>query len=417
MTNLHAYFDKPTILIDNAAKVALVLSIFFTPLGTAPANVFLVITVFLWLVAGGYKQRFKDLQKNYFAWSTLALYFLICIGGVYSSAESSEIKFQLVKYAKLLIILIGISLFKEKKWRDVGLNAFAISMLITLLLSLGSVFLTLPFIKGGDGNHYVFKDHIVQNLMMSFFVLLMLIKSRGEVKKSMQIAYFSVAVFAAIDIIFFVQGRTGYVSLGLNIAIFVLFFISTRDRWIWIASIIFVISSGLYFSDNFSGRLQLAVTEFQNQDSKELTSVGQRVEFFKKSVELIKERPVFGWGTGSYAKEFCRVAISPEWCQAGKFHPHNQFLAFGVQLGLFGVFCYFIFLGAAVQLARQFYLPEKVLLIGLVGTLIVDSLLHAPLFLVTEAQFFILMLGLLTAGNKISGNNILIIKNKLRIHP
>ena len=97
----------------------------------------------------------------------------------------------------------------------------------------------------------------------------------------------------------------------------------------------------------------MAATEFQNKDSKQLTSVGQRVEFFKKSLELIKERPILGWGTGSYAQQFCRVAISVEWCQAGRFHPHNQFMAIGVQLGLLGVGVFLYFLLSAIENARK----------------------------------------------------------------
>jgi O-antigen ligase len=139
----------------------------------------------------------------------------------------------------------------------------------------------------------------------------------------------------------------------------------------------------------------LAATEFQNKDSKQLTSVGQRVEFFTKSLELIKEKPIFGWGTGSYAQQFCRVAISDEWCQAGKFHPHNQFMAIGVQLGLLGIGIFIYFLWSAIEIARKLDLSLKVLALGLIATLIVDSFLHAPLFLVGEAQFFIIMLGLL----------------------
>jgi O-antigen ligase len=172
-----------------------------------------------------------------------------------------------------------------------------------------------------------------------------------------------------------------------------------KKWWLCLVSAILFLLASFYLSDNFSDRLKLTVAEYKNQDSNELTSVGQRLEFFKKSVVLIKERPLFGWGTGAYGKEFCRVAISPEWCEAGKAHPHNQFLAFGVQLGLFGLFLYILFLSSAVQLARKLDKPENVMLTGLVGILVVDSVFHAPLFLVAEAQFFILMLGLLAAGN------------------
>lgn len=399
MMNLRYYVEKPIPFLDNAAKIALVLGIFFTPIGTAPANIFCALAIFFGFIAGGYKQRFEDIRENIFAWATLALLFLIFVGAIYSDADLDNIKFQLAKYAKLLIIFLAISLLKERKWRVIGVNAFAVSMLITLLLSVGSIFLSIPFVKGGDGNHFVFKDHIAQNLMMSFFVLFMLMKSRYEPRRFMRSVYFCTAIIAAVNILFFVQGRTGHISLILIILIFIIFAIPMRNWLIWIAGSILCISSVFYFSDNFSNRFQLAVAEYKNQDSNELTSVGQRVEFFKKSVVLIKERPLFGWGTGAYGKEFCRVAISPEWCQAGKAHPHNQFLSFGVQLGFFGIFCYLFFIGAAAKVAKKLDSSERVLLIGLLGTLVVDSFFHAPLFLVAEAQFFILMLGLFSAGN------------------
>lgn len=398
-TLLNWHIAAPIKSLDTAAKVFLVCSIFFMPLGTAPTHVFMGLSLLAWLMAGGYKERFQSLSGNYFAWSTLALYALLCIGVFYSTGEVAEMQYQLIKYAKLLFMLIAISLLQDKKWRDWATNAFVLAMLITLALSLISVMTPLSVVKGTAGgpsdNHFVFKDHIAQNLIMSFFALLILVKSQAQATRYRQFIYLFVAALAVIDILFFVQGRTGYISLAANIAIFIIYFTSSKRRWLWIGFALIAGIALFYSSHNFSSRMELAVTEFKQQDKKELSSVGQRVEFFKKSVELIKERPVFGWGTGSYAKEFCRVATSEEWCQAGKFHPHNQFMAFGVQLGLLGIVMYGLFLCSATKMASQFQLPEKVLGLSLIATLIVDSVLHAPLFLVTEAQFFTLLLALM----------------------
>lgn len=401
-TLLNSYFATPIKFLDTAAKTSLLCSIFFMPLGTAPTNIFMALSLLTWLMAGGYKERYQTLAGNYFAWSALALYALLGIGALYSTGETVDIQYQLIKYAKLLFIVIAISMLQNKKWREWGVNAFALAMLLTLVLSLASVVSPLTIVKGtaggASGNHFVFKDHIAQNLMMSFFVLLMLVRSQVQPTKVRQYIYLFIAVCAIIDIVYFVQGRTGFASLAVNIAIFIIFYAPPKRRWIWIGLALIASLALFYSSNNFSSRMELAVTEFQQQDKKELSSVGQRIEFFKKSLELIKERPVFGWGTGSYAKQFCRVAISEEWCQAGKFHPHNQIMAFGVQLGLLGIFMYGVFLWSATKLASQFHLPEKILGLSLIATLIVDSVLHAPLFLVTEAQFFTLMLALMMSA-------------------
>jgi O-antigen ligase len=272
-------------------------------------------------------------------------------------------------------------------------------MLITLLLSLTSVIFPLNFIKGTFGgasnNHFVFKDHIAQNLLMSYFVLVMLVKSQETPSIVNKFISIGIAFLAIIDIVFFVQGRTGYISLAANIVLFLVYFSPRKKIGLYIALTLFISFLLFGFSKNFTSRIELAAAEFQNKDSKQLTSVGQRVEFFTKSLELIKEKPILGWGTGSYAQQFCRVAISDEWCQAGKFHPHTQFMAIGVQLGLLGIGIFIYFLWSAIEIAKKLDLSQKVLALGLIATLIVDSFLHAPLFLVSEAQFFIIMLGLL----------------------
>ncbi len=403
------YECSPIVYLDTAAKFLLICSVFFMPIGTAPTNIFIVLTLAAWLLAGGFKERLSIFHNNYFSYAVLILYGLLLIGALYSTGDISDIKFQLAKYLKLLFLLVAMSLLQEKKWQQWALNAFMLAMIITLALSLISVLTPLSFVKGTAGgpsdNHFVFKDHIAQNLLMSFFVLLMLIRSQTAASRNLAAVYLLVAALAIIDIVFFVQGRTGYISLAFNISIFIFFYAPPNRRILWLAAAVIVGFVCFHLSSNFSSRIELAVSEFQKQDAKELTSVGQRVEFTKKSLELIKEHPFFGTGTGSYAKEFCRVAISAEWCEAGRHHPHNQFLAFGVQLGLVGILAYLAFLGSALHQARRFALPEKVLCIGLLGTMLTDSILHAPLFLVTETQFFVLMLAIMMNFSAASQEN------------
>ncbi len=405
---LPTYFARPQERIDQVAKVMLVLSLFWMPISTAATNVFMGLTLIAWLLAGGFRSRLEALRGNWFAYATVALFLLMCVGSLWSTGSREDILFQLHKYAKLLFMMPAITLMQEKKWRDRGLVAFGAAMLLTLALSLASVVWPLPFVRGTAGgprdNHFVFRDHIAQNLMMSFFALVLLAKGQFESKARLRLIYFALGFLSIIDILFFVHGRTGYVSLALNAAVFV-FFLETRRLRI-IALVVFglIAFSATQFSSNFNARMKLAVTEYQEQDEKKLSSVGQRVEFFKKGVQLIKERPVFGFGTGSYHKEFCRVADTQEWCLAGGFHPHNQFIAFGVQLGAVGLLAYLLYLALCVKQALALEMEARVMGAGLVATLVVDSIFHAPLFLIAEAAFFMLLFPLFMTA-KDSANN------------
>jgi hypothetical protein len=65
-----------------------------------------------------------------------------------------------------------------------------------------------------------------------------------------------------------------------------------------------------------------------------------------------------------------------------------------------GLIVYLIFIGAAIKSATDQPHSTKICALGLVATLIADSITHAPLFLVTEAQFFILLFAALLIKNR-----------------
>ncbi len=399
------YFDAPIRQLDMLARIFLVISLFVLPISTAATNVFMGLTLIAWLAAGGYKARLIQLHGHWFAYAVGMLFLVICLGATYSSGSQSDILFQLKKYSKLLFILPAISLLQDEKWQQRALMAFSASMVLVLFLSLASVVWPLPFVLGtanGQGSsHHVFKDYIAQNLMMSFFALFLAVKAQFASDLKSKIVLFSLAALAVVDILFFVAGRTGFVSLAFNAIVFIFFLSTIKKKITGIILIVFVAVFTLQLSTNFNNRVSSAVTEFKAQEKKELTSIGMRVEFFKKSIQLYMEKPFFGSGTGSYANEFCRVADSAEWCEAGKFHPHNQFLAFMVQLGAVGLIAYLVFIAAAIKSATNLIRPLQICSVGLVATLIADSITHAPLFLVTESQFFILLFpALLTQKNK-----------------
>ncbi|HEY4542218.1 MAG TPA: O-antigen ligase family protein, partial [Noviherbaspirillum sp.] len=342
------FLTTPIPLLDRSAKVLLIAAIFFMPLGTSPAYAFMALSALAWFAAGGYRTRLLALRGNGMALAAVALYVLLLIGALYSTGEHGDISNELRKYAKLLFMLPAFTLLAEPAWRERALNAFALAMLITLVVSMLSVVWPLPYIRAVPGNHYVFKDHIIQNLMMAFFVLIMLVRTTTAATLAARLLYAGLAILATVNVLAFVGGRTGHLALIGVIAVFAIFCVPARLRWLFLAGAMLAGVAIFQFSDTFRSRFELAVTEFEQRDVNQLSSVGQRIEYARKSMQLISERPVFGWGTGAYPREFCRVAATEELCRLGRVHPHNQFLGIGVQLGLVGILVYLVFLGAGL---------------------------------------------------------------------
>jgi O-antigen ligase len=68
------------------------------------------------------------------------------------------------------------------------------------------------------------------------------------------------------------------------------------------------------------------------------TSVGLRLEFWKKSLRFFSEAPILGHGTGSIRKLFEEAAVDRSGAAAQVIgNPHNQTLNVAVQWGTIGI--------------------------------------------------------------------------------
>ena len=86
-------------------------------------------------------------------------------------------------------------------------------------------------------------------------------------------------------------------------------------------------------------RTDAILTEIQIYEANNArTSSGERIEFWKKSIEFVRQSPVIGHGTGSIHSLF-EKAVAGQTGTAGvaASNPHNQTLAVAIQLGLIGV--------------------------------------------------------------------------------
>jgi O-antigen ligase len=145
-------------------------------------------------------------------------------------------------------------------------------------------------------------------------------------------------------------------------------------------------------------RFELAWTEAENHHTDITSSIGHRLYNYKIVLTLIRERPLQGWGTGSYDRESCRLIVDPAQCAVFGWHPHDQYLFFWVENGLPGLLVYLWLIAAIVRVGRTRAGPERCLVYGLACALMADSLVNSPLFSARENHFFMFMMALLAAG-------------------
>ncbi len=333
----------------------------------------------------------------------LLLFGLILLGSLYSTGDLAHIRLHVGKYSKLVLALVFLSLLDQARWRRYSLGAFAAAMLFILASVYASIWVHLPWVSparalGWGVDHTIVGDYITQNVMMSFFVVLCLTLCTVAQKNWHRALWLMLAALAVLSITDLSVGRTGYFVLAVCLVAFVLTAVSGRARYATLLLLAAALAVGLLGSRTMQARYQQAWTEIKNHNTDIHTSVGHRLYNYKTVLELIRERPLQGWGTGSYDHESCRLIVNPADCVEFGWHPHNQYLFFWLENGLPGLLAYLFLILRLVRHGWARAAPDRLLILGFACALIADSLVNSPLFSARENHFFVFMMVLLLAG-------------------
>lgn len=396
--NLNIFSNYTT----RAATVFLISAYLFLPFSLAAHNAGMGLAVVLALLSGCFWKQFHLIKKEPLAWVIAIFFLLISFATLYSLSNwGSELGTTFNKYSKILYGLILICLLIDKKTRIFCFYAFAAGSVFVLVSTYLNSWFELPWASKKWKDSTVFGSYITQSIMMSFFTLQCLFWSSEQRSFGKKIIGWILSILAAISILYLSDGRTGYLTLGLGILAYTFFALPKKWAAIGVMGLILAGSAAFATSERIQGRYELAKIEteqlfdqYQQGVVPELTSIGARWFMWMKSAELIAERPFTGWGLGSHGIKWCEKAPQPEWCAVGDTTPHNQFLFFGVEMGVLGI-AFFIALFAVLIWAALQGGVYRPLMMGFIAIFFADSMVNASLWNSREYNFFILLMCLL----------------------
>lgn len=399
-------FYKLKLNIEKSSNFFLVLAFLFLPFSLAAHNASLALTVLTVVLSGAAWRKREYLKKEPLVWALLALFFWVCAGSFYSlSTWDDALGVNFNKYLKLFFGVLLIAIFLHKKTRCYAFYAFYIGVFFVLISTYLNIWFEIPWSvtknQGWGVDHTVFGNYITQNIMMSFFALQGLFFFSKNNVKWKKFFWLSTTALAIISIMYLSSGRTGYVVLLGGFLLYIIF--ALPKKWSWLGVIAIVLCSLVAFSTSsrVQERYELAISEtkliFEQNRRGELptfSSIGARWYMWMKSLELVQERPILGWGLGSHGIKWCEKAPEPVWCQVGDTTPHNQFIFFAVELGIVGL-ALFLFLIYTLCWAAWQGGQYRPLMMGFIAIFLVDSMVNASLWNSREYNFFILMMCLL----------------------
>jgi len=125
--------------------------------------------------------------------------------------------------------------------------------------------------------------------------------------------------------------------------------------------------------------------------------MGIRMYFWKNTLELIKEKPLLGYGTGAFESAY-REHISKQTGVAATItsDPHNQFLKIATEHGLFGLFVFFAFLASSLR--QKSSAPYSMLGLGVLCAWMATSLANSHFSTFSEGIFIFTWIGVMLAN-------------------
>jgi O-antigen ligase len=364
------------------------------------AALFLIIGV---CFGGRYIDRCRTAWANPVTLPALLMVLLVILGAVHTSASWVEVWDHWKRYSKFFLIPVLIAVFHDATWRRRAWAAFLLATFIVLCSTYANIWWDLPWSKtsnnGWGQDHSVFANHIAQGLVMSFFVAVSATLGLREKAWPRRTFWLVAASLAAFSVTHLSQGRGGQIAL---VAVFVVLVARESPvRWRLPALSGLVVVLGILYATSplLQQRFSEAVTDTLAYESESsYTSAGARLHMWSTSIQLIGEAPIFGHGTGAYHGESARLFNDVQMCAIGCFHPHNQLLFFGVDYGILGMVLFLFFLWRPWRESLKRKDPTHVMLSGFMAVLVVDVLLHGPLWIHMEAYFFFTMLPLLMSA-------------------
>lgn len=364
------------------------------PISVSLTSVLVGLTVLMGLISGIYTRHWKAMLSNPVALTALLLFTWLALTMLYTEAPMSEAFRVLKKYRELLLIPLLLPLFMRPELRVWGIWAFMLAALVMLVGSYTDG--ALQLIEGGVlySEPAVLKSRITQSTLLAFaayWLTLQLEQSPGW--RWLWSLLIGLVVF---NIFFMIGGRTGLL-IFLALAGLLLF---QRSRWkgLAVASIggALLLLGAYVVSDSLQKRVQESWRgwgEYQAGDYS--TSTTLRLSFLDNSLELVADRPLLGYGVGSFASAYNRrvedTAFPPT------ENPHNEFLLIGVQAGLIGILLFVALFVQQLRLAPRLPARDRKLAQALVITMGMGCLLNSFLMDSTEGHFFAFFSALLFA--------------------
>jgi O-antigen ligase len=273
----------------------------------------------------------------------IAMVALAIVGTLWSDAPWGPRLYAISPTAKFLVLPLLLYHF-ERSTRGVWVFiAFLVSCSVLMAASWMIAFDPALSLKPQADERGIFvKNYIDQSQEFALCAIALaypIVTLWREKRTALAIGLAALAASFVINMTFVIVSRTAMVTMPVMLAVFALIHLRWRSSIIVFSSAIVLAGALWTASPELRQRADTFSTDYQRyKEQNMVTSIGVRLEFWKKSLTFFADAPFFGHGTGSSRGLFAQAAVGKVGSAAeGLGNPHNQTLNVAIQWGLAGI--------------------------------------------------------------------------------
>lgn len=207
----------------------------------------------------------------------------------------------------------GLMLFRSKKNIRVFIWAYVSALIIVVFYT---TWVHMGYHFSEKAGHWVmwpfYNDHTAYGVILALFAPVMLGLSLDKSVSSKQRMLAAIAEGILLIALFLSYSRAAWVSVGVALVVFVLVKLRIRFQWIALSSVVMLVIFFWYrfeFIDKLEKNKQDASANFIEhvQSISNISSDAsnlERINRWNSALRMFAERPVFGWGPGTYQFEY-----------------------------------------------------------------------------------------------------------------
>lgn len=380
-----------------------VLSLFAVSLNKPATNILLALSLACALLGSHTRERWCASARHPVVIGALVWWGMTVLSGVHAWAAGHGSSLSGSSVWALWYPLVLGALLTDSAWRRRGLIAFAAAVGGVLLISCGQfvgifpqreVAAVMPSMR-----NTVFKEYTQQGLTFLMLASMAVAVALVAHRPKQRMLACALALLTLVNVVFILKSRTTYITLVPLIVYWAWRLFGRRGAgWRAVAAtglLLVAIAALSWAVQPVRERLLQSVTQeiTRYAAQREPTSMGIRLELWRRTLPLIQEAPVFGHGLGQWPPLY-REAIEnlPQFDAFLMGHPHQEMLLIWTEQGTVGLLVYLALLVALARYIRRLDAPYRDIYAGILLIYVTAGLANGLWADFTHRHVFILLL-------------------------